>query len=294
MTHAHAPAHGNLLRIKIALVLTAIFMLVEIAGGIISGSLALLADAGHMLTDTMALALAAVAFHVSARPADSQRSYGYHRFQILAAFVNGLSLIVIVGWILFEAAGRFLSPNEIAGPTMLVVAIAGLVINAIVFGVLHGGDRDNMNMQGAVLHVVSDMLGSLAAIIAAVVIIFSDWTPIDPLLSLAVAALIFRVAWQLVRRSSHILLEGAPEWLDVDQLQQRIVAAIPAVQSIHHVHAWGLTQQYPMLTMHVEVREDKPDKTSVVRDVKRLLRTEFAIEHSTIEIETDTCADDDS
>ena len=294
MTHAHAPAQGNLLRIKIALVLTAIFMLVEIAGGIISGSLALLADAGHMLTDTMALALAAVAFHVSARPADSQRSYGYHRFQILAAFVNGLSLIVIVGWILFEAAGRFLSPNEIAGPTMLVVAIAGLVINAIVFGVLHGGDRDNMNMQGAVLHVVSDMLGSLAAIIAAVVIIFSGWTPIDPLLSLAVAALIFRVAWQLVRRSSHILLEGAPEWLDVDQLQQRIVAAIPAVQSIHHVHAWGLTQQYPMLTMHVEVREDKPDKTSVVRDVKRLLRTEFAIEHSTIEIETDTCADDDS
>ena len=294
MTHAHAPAHGNLLRIKIALGLTAIFMLVEIAGGIISGSLALLADAGHMLTDTMALALAAVAFHVSARPADSQRSYGYHRFQILAAFVNGLSLIVIVGWILFEAAGRFLSPNEIAGPTMLVVAIAGLVINAIVFGVLHGGDRDNMNMQGAVLHVVSDMLGSLAAIIAAVVIIFSGWTPIDPLLSLAVAALIFRVAWQLVRRSSHILLEGAPEWLDVDQLQQRIVAAIPAVQSIHHVHAWGLTQQYPMLTMHVEVREDKPDKTSVVRDVKRLLRTEFAIEHSTIEIETDTCADDDS
>lgn len=290
MGHNHS--HGNLFRIRIALVLTALFMLVEIAGGLLSGSLALLADAGHMLTDTMALALAAVAFQVSARPADSRRSYGYHRFQILAAFVNGLSLIVVVGWILFEAVQRFLTPGEIAGPMMLGVAVAGLVINAIVFMVLHGGDRDNMNMQGAVLHVVSDMLGSIAAIIAALVVIYSGWTPIDPLLSVVVALLIFRAAWQLVRRSGHILLEGAPDWLDVARLKDRISAAIPDVQSIHHVHAWGLTQQYPMLTMHVAVGEDHPDPCKVVRDIKQLLRAEFAIDHSTIEVETDICADD--
>jgi cobalt-zinc-cadmium efflux system protein len=290
MGHNHS--HGNLLRIRIALALTALFMLVEIAGGILSGSLALLADAGHMLTDTMALALAAVAFQVSARPADSRRSYGYHRFQILAAFVNGLSLIVVVGWILFEAVQRFLSPGEIAGPMMLGVAVAGLVINAIVFVVLHGGDRDNMNMQGAVLHVVSDMLGSIAAIIAALVVIYSGWTPIDPLLSVVVALLIFRAAWQLVRRSGHILLEGAPDWLDVARLKNRISTAVPDVQSIHHVHAWGLTQQYPMLTMHVAVGENHPDPCKVVRDIKQLLRAEFAIDHSTIEVETDICADD--
>ncbi len=291
MTHGHASQHGNLTRTKIALALTAVFMLVEVAGGVISGSLALLADAGHMLTDTMALALAAVAFHVSARPADSRRSYGYHRFQILAAFVNGLSLIVVVGWILVEAVQRFLAPTEVAGPMMLGVAIAGLVINAIAFVVLHGGDRQNMNMQGAVLHVASDMLGSMAAIIAAVVIISTGWMPIDPLLSVAVAMLIFRVAWQLLRRSGNILLEGAPEWLDVPRLQQRIVSAIPEVRSIHHVHAWGLTQNYPMLTMHVSVSEGHPDPSSIVRDVKQLLRTEFAVEHSTIEIEADICAD---
>ena len=293
MAHEHKTGHGNLTRTRIALVLTALFMLVEVAGGILSGSLALLADAGHMLTDTMALALAAVAFQVSARPPDSQRSYGYHRFQILAAFVNGLSLIVVVGWIVFEAIQRFLSPGEIAGPMMMAVAVAGLVINGIVYLVLHGGDRHNMNMQGAVLHVISDMIGSVAAIIAAAVVIWSGWTPIDPLLSLVVALLIFRAAWQLVKRSTNILLEGAPEWLDVDQLQKRIVAAIPDVQSVHHVHAWGLTQEHPMLTMHVEVDDHCTDPYKIVRDIKSLLLAEFAIGHSTIEIEGALCADDE-
>lgn len=292
MAHDHSAQHGNLTRTKIALVLTATFMVVEVIGGLLSGSLALLADAGHMLTDSMALALAAVAFHVSSRPPDAKRSYGYHRFQILAAFVNGLSLILIVGWILFEAMQRFLTPTEIAGKMMLAVAAAGLLINGVVFVVLHGGDRDNMNMQGAVLHVASDMVGSVAAIVAGVVVITTGWMPIDPLLSLVVAVLIFRAAWQLVRRSTHILLEGAPEWLDIEQLRERVVADIPPVDSVHHVHAWGLTQQHPMLTMHVALREDCPDPFKIVRDIKRLLREEFDIEHSTIEIEGAICADD--
>jgi cobalt-zinc-cadmium efflux system protein len=139
-------------------------MVVEVIGGILSGSLALLADAGHMLTDTMALTLAAVAFGVSARPADSKRSYGYHRFQILAAFVNGLSLLLIVGWILIEAVRRLISPPDVMGTTMLVVASAGLVVNIVAFIVLHGGDRENLNIRGAALHVAGDLLGSIAAI----------------------------------------------------------------------------------------------------------------------------------
>jgi len=187
-SHAHKANEKNLRRVMVALVLTGAFMIVEVVGGIISGSLALLADAGHMLTDTMALALAAMAFHVSKRPPDGNLTFGYQRFQILAAFVNGLSLLAVVGWILFEAIRRFLSPNEILGETMLVVAAAGLVVNLISFAVLHSGDQDNLNIRGAALHVAGDLLGSVAAIVAALVIIYTGWTLIDPILSVAVAA----------------------------------------------------------------------------------------------------------
>ena len=283
---------GNIKRVQIALVLTASFMIVEVVGGILSGSLALLADAGHMLTDTMALALAAVAFRVSLRPADSKRSYGYQRFQILAAFVNGLSLLFIVGWILIEAVRRLMSPSEVMGPMMLAVSSVGLLVNVFAFIVLHGGDRDNMNIRAATLHVAGDLLGSVAAITAAIVIIVTGWTPIDPLLSVLVALLILRSAWYLVRRSAHILLEGAPEWLDQDSMQSRLVERIPAVNSIHHVHIWGLTPQHLMLTMHVALKGDPPDPTAVVRRVKNVLREDFGINHSTIEIETDDCADE--
>jgi cobalt-zinc-cadmium efflux system protein len=214
---------GNMKRVIIALALTGTFMVVEVIGGILAGSLALLADAGHMLTDTMALALAAVAFNVSRRPADARRTFGYQRFQILAAFVNGLSLLFIVGWILFEALRRLISPVEVTGTTMLVVAGAGLVVNVIAFAVLHGGDRDNLNIRGAALHVAGDLLGSVAAIVAAIIIIYTGWMAIDPLLSIAVAFLILKSAWALVQQSAHVLLEGAPAWLDRDELQRKIV-----------------------------------------------------------------------
>ncbi len=292
MTHDHSKADGNIRRVMIALVLTGTFMIVEVIGGILSGSLALLADAGHMLTDTMALALAAVAFRVSSRPADSKRSYGYQRFQILAAFVNGLSLLVIVGWILFEAARRIASPPEVMGPMMLAVASAGLLVNIFAFIVLHGGDKENMNIQGAALHVASDLLGSVAAIVAAIVIIYTAWMPIDPILSILVALLILRSAWHLLKRSAHILLEGAPEWLDQERMQKRLIERIPAVNSIHHVHVWGLTPQHLMLTMHVALKDNPPHPTDVVRRVKNVLREDFGISHSTIEIETDDCADE--
>ncbi len=293
--HGHAHVHeanaGNLKRVLIALVLTGTFMIVEVIGGILSGSLALLADAGHMLTDTMALALAAAAFHVSKRPPGGNLTYGYQRFQILAAFVNGLSLLLIVGWILFEAVQRFITPRDILGETMLLVAAAGLVVNIISFAVLHSGDQENLNIRGAALHVAGDLLGSVAAIVAAIVIIYTGWTLIDPILSVAVAALILRSAWSLVKRSGHVLLEGAPDWLDVGAMQERIVANVPGVIEIHHVHGWGLTPQQLMLTMHVTLGEDVPSQSGVVRGVKAVLQQEYGIGHSTIEVEIDGCAD---
>jgi cobalt-zinc-cadmium efflux system protein len=289
MSHDHAS--GNMRRVLIALVLTGAFMIVEVIGGIISGSLALLADAGHMLTDTMALALAAVAFQVSKRPADAKLTYGYQRFQILAAFVNGLSLIVIVAWILYEAVDRFRNPTEILGNTMLLIAAIGLVVNLISFLVLHGGDRDNLNIRGAAIHVAGDLLGSVAAIIAAIVIIYTGWTPIDPLLSVAVALLILRSAWVLVKRSAHVLLEGAPEWLDLDTMQERIISKVPTVVGIHHVHVWGLTPQDLMLTMHVRLQGAPTNPTECIRHIKEVLKAEYGIGHTTVEIETEDCAD---
>ncbi len=291
--HAHVDkaSDKNLSRVIFALVLTAVFMIVEVVGGIISGSLALLADAGHMLTDTMALALAAVAFHVSKRPPNGQLTFGYQRFQILAAFVNGLSLLAVVGWISFEAVDRFLNPTEILGQTMLAVAAAGLVVNIISFTVLHGGDQDNLNIRGAALHVAGDLLGSVAAIVAALVIIYTGWTLIDPILSVAVAALITKSAWSLVKRSAHILLEGAPEWLDVGDMQDRIVAGVTGVCEIHHVHIWGLTPQALMLTMHIRVTDDVESQSDVVRNTKRFLKNEYGVEHATIEVDVDGCAD---
>ena len=292
MSGASAKQKSNIRRVQIALALTGTFMLVEVAGGILSGSLALLADAGHMLTDTMALALSAVAFRMSSRPADEKRSYGYQRFQILAAFVNGLSLLVIVGWILVEAIQRIVQPSPVMGQTMLIVAAAGLCVNVIVFLIIHGGDQENLNMRGAALHVLGDLLGSIAAVTAALIILSTGWMPIDPLLSVGVAMLIFRSAWHLVKRSGHILLEGAPEWLDVDEMQSKIVAGNPEVKEIHHVHVWGLTPQHLMLTMHVALQQIQSDTTATVRSIKDLLKTEYGINHSTIEVECDDCADE--
>jgi cobalt-zinc-cadmium efflux system protein len=293
--HDHSPVKAtnanNMSRVMIALVLTGLFMVVEVVGGIISGSLALLADAGHMLTDTTALALAAMAFHVSKRPPDGKLTFGYQRFQILAAFVNGLSLIAIVGWILFEAVRRFLNPNEVLGETMLAIAAAGLLVNLISFIVLHTGDKENLNIRGAALHVAGDLLGSVAAIVAAAVIIYTGWTPIDPILSVAVAALILKSALSLVKRSAHVLLEGAPDWLDRDAMQEQLIAEVPGVSGIHHVHVWGMTPQQLMLTMHMSLTDDACNQTDVIRNAKHFLKKEYGIDHTTIEIDAEGCSD---
>ncbi len=291
MAHSHANEGNNKRRLRIALTITAVFTVVEAVGGYISGSLALLADAGHMLTDSMALLLALAAFGISARPADSKHSYGYHRFQILAAFVNGMTLIAIVIWIFIEAIQRLISPPDVAAQMMLYVAVMGLAVNIVSFAVLHGGNQENLNMRGAVLHVLGDLLGSVAAIAAAVVIIWTGWMPIDPLLSMVVALLILRSAIYLVRQSAHILLEGSPDWLDINEVREKLRAAIPQVRDIHHLHVWGLTQERLMLTMHVVLVTKSMDTSGTVRAVKNILSNDFGISHSTIEIETDECAD---
>lgn len=292
MAHNHSTDHSNERRVQIALAITALFTIVEVIGGYISGSLALLADAGHMLTDSMALALALVAFSISARPADSKRSYGYHRFQILAAFVNGITLLAIVIWIVIEAVARLIAPPQVAAEMMLYVASAGLVVNIVSFAVLHGGDQANLNMRGAALHVLGDLLGSVAAISAALVILWSGWLPIDPILSVVVALLILRSAIFLIRQSAHILLEGAPEWIDVKAMKEQLCANVAGVSEIHHLHVWGLTPERLMLTVHIVLEDHETDSSITVRKIKKILSRDFGIEHSTIEVETETCADD--
>lgn len=272
------------------MLLTVGFMVVEVAGGLLSGSLALLADAGHMLTDAAALGFAYLAFRLGRRPADAERSYGYHRFQVLAAFLNGVILIAIVAWIAFEAVQRLREPVEILGGLMLAVACVGLVVNVIAFAVLHGGNRENLNMRGALLHVLGDLLGSLAAIIAATVIILTGWTPIDPLLSVLVALLIARSAWMLVRQSTHVLLEGTPVEIDVSQLKSELVDSMPEVDDVHHVHVWTLTSGKLVMTLHAHVR-DGTDGQQVLRKIVSMCRERFGVAHVTVQIEHGDCAD---
>ena len=289
--HAHQRANADNQRTVFwAMVLTGGFMLAEVVGGVVAGSLALIADAGHMLTDAASLALAWAAFRVGHWPRDARRTYGYHRFQVLAAFVNGLALVAIVGWIAIEAVRRLLDPVEVLGGLMLAIAAVGLLVNLAAFAILRRGDRQNLNVQGAVLHVAADLLGSVAAIVAALVIVWTGWAPIDPLLSLLVAGLILHSAWRLLRKSAHILLEGAPDWLDDAELRQAVTTALPTIRDIHHVHAWMLTSERPLITLHAEVAPGA-DHQAVLASIRHVLRERFGIDHATIQIETAACAD---
>ena len=274
-----------------AMILTAIFMVVEVIGGLISGSLALLADATHMLTDAAALGLAWGATRVAKRPADAKRTYGYERFQVLAAFTNGLALLVLVGWIFFEAFDRIAEPIPILPVPMLLVAGLGLLVNLAIATLLHKDHKDDMNVEGAFLHVMSDLLGSAATIVAGLVIYFSGWTLIDPILSILVGFLILRAGWGLVRRAAHILLEGTPETLDIDQLKTSLLARVPELTDIHHIHVWLLTAERPLMTMHATIAEGA-DPDPVLLQIKTELKQNFGISHSTVQIESGACADD--
>jgi cobalt-zinc-cadmium efflux system protein len=290
--HAHShdhPQDGN--RLMWALVLTGGFAIVEIVGGFLAGSLTLLADAGHMLTDAASLALAWVALRVAARPSDRRRTYGYQRLQVLAAFVNSILLLLPAAWIVYEAIIRLRNPAPVMGPLMLAVAGGGLLINVVALVLLRRGDAENLNLRAAYLHVLSDLLGSLAALLAATIIIFTGWTRIDPLLALLVAGLIVASAGSLLIKSAHILLEGSPEWLDISELERELRVAVQGVVDVHHVHVWSLTSRHPLLTLHARIQPDAAPAI-VLQEIKVFLSRRYALEHSTIQLEAADCADD--
>lgn len=288
--HSHLADERVERRLAIAFAVVIVFMVVEAAGGLLSGSLALLADAGHMLTDALALALAFAGSWFGRRPADSRRSYGYRRLEVLAAWINGLLLSGIAVWIMIEAAMRLLGPISVRGLPMLAVASAGLAVNLFTLWLLHQGETGHINLRGAILHVIGDLLGSVAAVTAALVILATGWTPIDPLLSLIIALLILRSAAALVRSATHILLEGVPDELDLDIMRDEILRAVPEITDLHHIHAWSLTSGRPMLTFHVSLGENA-NREMALAAIKEKLMASFKISHSVIQIETGPCPD---
>ena len=294
--HGHAHDHGSgasRRRLGWAAVLTGAFMVAEVVGGLLSGSLALLADAGHMLTDFAALAMAWGAFAVMARGRSARLSYGWDRITVLVAFVNGLSLFAVALFIVVEAVERFLQPGDVLAGPMLAVAVAGLVVNLVVFRILMGADRENLNVRGAVLHVVGDLLGSVAAIAAAVVIMLTGWTPADPLLGVLVALLILRSAWILVRTSAHILLQGTPDGLDADTVAADLREHVPGLAGVAHLHSWAVTPDRPVMTLEVATAPGA-SREAVREAVKARLASQFHVAHATVEVrpaidETTSC-----
>lgn len=288
--HDHSHGATDKTRVLIAACLTGGFMVAEAVGGVLTGSLALLADAGHMLTDSVSLVLAWYAFYLAGRAATSRLTYGFDRVKTLVAYTNGLTVFVIGLWIVYEAWQRLSEPSMVLGGPMLVVAALGLLVNIAAFFILHGGDRDSLNMRGAVLHVIGDLLGSVAALVAAVVIIFTGWTLIDPILSALVAVLLFRSAWSLVREAGHLLLEGVPGGLDRDAVARDIEASVEGVVEIHHMHVWSMDGSRNMATLHACLK-DGVDAHGAIRAVKARLASRHGIDHATIEPEFGHCAD---
>jgi cobalt-zinc-cadmium efflux system protein len=289
-TRRHDTHDTNERRMGLAALLTGLFMGAEVAGGIVSGSLALLADAGHMLTDFASLALAWFGFRLARRSADWRRTYGFDRFQVLIAFANGIALFAIAAWIVYEAVERLSSPRPVEGGIMVVVAALGLLVNIAAFALLHGADRENLNVKGAAIHVLGDLLGSVAALVAGTVILLTGWTPIDPLLSILVAAIIVRSGWKVVEASGHILLESAPPELDTRHIGPDLVDNVPGVIDVHHVHVWSITQERGMVTLHACVDKGLQGDR-MVKAIKQRLHTRFGLDHATVEIEHGECAD---
>jgi len=288
MTHEHhEPSQHNL---NAALLLTAVFAVVELAGGWISGSLALLADAVHMVSDVAALGLAALAGRIAARPAHAGMSYGYGRARVLAAQVNGFGLWFVAGWIAWEAVGRIHSPPHVQGALMLSVATAGLAVNIVILRWFRGGH--DLNTRAVYWHVLGDMLGSVAAIVAGIVIVWTGWMPIDPILSLVVTLILAWGGWRLVRDTTLQIMEAAPASVDMDALKA-CMSAIDGVKSVHHAHVWTLPDERLALSAHVCIR-DMAEWPEILPQLLSGLRGE-GIAHATLQPEHggNTCPDCD-
>ena len=286
---AHSHSHGDVStadgrrRVAIAGLLTGGFMIAEVAGGLVSGSLALLAGAAHMLTDAASLGLAWFGYKLAARPASQTHTFGYSRMRILAAFVNGIALLALAAWITVEGIIRLMNPQPVIGPLLLGVAIVGLFVNLISFYILVSGDHDDLNLRGAILHVAGDLLGSIAAIAAAIIIIFTGWMPIDPILSILVAVLITIAGWRVTKEAGHILAQGAPKQLSPARISEDLIANVPGLAEIENLRVWSLTEKETIISLEAKPASDA-DTQGLKRAVKTRLETAFNIAHATVEI----------
>jgi cobalt-zinc-cadmium efflux system protein len=292
-THRHGVGHSHaadapVRSLRIALALTAILLVVEAIGGFLSNSIALLADAGHMLTDVAALGLALFVAWFSRQPETPQKTFGYLRWEILAAFLNGSTLLLISAWILWEAITRFSAPVPIQGGLMLAVATAGLIVNIIAARILVGSSTHNMNARGAYLHVLGDLLASVGTIVAAVLIRYTGWLMADPIASILTTVLIISGAWRLVRESVDILLESTPAHIPLPAVRGQL-EAIPGIESVHDLHVWAVTPAVVAMSAHCIVREPEKHQHVLehIHDAMRL----FGIQHVTIQLEKDEMLD---
>ena len=259
-------------------------MLAEAFGGWLANSLALLADAGHMLTDVAALSLTLAAIWFAARPATDKKTFGYYRYEILAAFVNGVALVLISLWVIYEAYERFAAPPEIKGFEMTIVAVGGLFVNIIAAFLLHGGHKHNLNLRGAWLHVMGDLLGSVTAIVAGILIIAFGWLWADAVCSFLISLIIIFSAWNLIKESVNVLLEGTPAHINLTTVEEAI-RQTENVRDVHDLHIWTITSGMEALSVHI-VHEKSVSQTSLLQIIRKKLHDEFGIDHLTIQMET--------
>jgi len=278
---------ANKRKIMIAAIITASYMLVEIIGGLWVNSIALVADGIHMMTDAMALAVAWWGYHLAQKSPNERMTFGYQRFQILTAFVNGFTLLLIVTGIAAMAIHRFIEPQEVMGKEMFVIALIGLLNNLVVFCFLHSGDQHNMNMRGATLHFLGDTLGSVAVIAGAILIYYTGWMPIDPILSLLIALIIVVGAYRLVRESAHILLEGVPEGFEIKAIKEDLESRFKALTCIHHIHLWAISEEQVMMTLHAKT-DLKYVNDETLSEIKQYLFEKHKVDHVTLQLETNS------
>jgi cobalt-zinc-cadmium efflux system protein len=285
--HDHGHTSSSASALTKALVLTGTFLVVEVVAGILTGSLALISDAAHMLTDTAGLAIALAAIKVGERPADSRRTFGYRRFEILAAAFNAILLFGVAAYILYEAYQRVLAPTEIQSLPMLLVAFLGLLVNLAAMRLLAGNAQSSLNVKGAYLEVWSDMLGSIGVMAAAMIIWLTDWRWVDPLVAVAIGLWVLPRTWQLFSETMNVLLEGVPEGVDLAAVESAL-RAVPGVRDIHDLHVWALSSEVPSLSVHL-VLGDAPDADKVREKAAELLGERFNIDHITLQTERTDC-----
>ncbi len=289
--HNHG-AGATTKRLAIALSLTSVFLVAELIGAFLFDSLALLSDAAHMFTDSAALAIALAAVKIGQRPPDDKRTFGYRRFEILAAAFNAILLFSVAGYVLIEGIGRFFDPKPVESVGMLIVATLGLVVNIISMRVLAGGRDDSLNIKGAYLEVWADMLGSLGVIAAAIAIYLTGYNWIDPIVAIGIGLWVLPRTWVLLRDTTHILLQGVPRGYDLKSIRTSM-AGLDGVAGVHDLHLWSVAGDDTSLTAHVEIIEGS-DAEAVRRALTDLLDKQFNIHHATIQTETEPCGDDDS